>query len=118
MIKEFGISIYLFLFKVLFALFKLFPLKNKTVFLSSFGDNAFFIANELSKSQQHQMIFINQAKCKLDFTTIPTDNKKIYSFETSNILDTFYPSIIWPLQSMCLLTIMPVFFPSLNFDMK
>jgi len=89
MIKEFGISIYLFLFKVLFALFKLFPLKNKTVFLSSFGDNAFFIANELSKSHQHQMIFINQAKCKLDFTTIPTDNKKIYSFETSNILDTF-----------------------------
>lgn len=89
MIKEFGISIYLFLFKVLFALFKLFPLKNKTVFLSSFGDNAFFIANELSKSQQHQMIFINQSKCKIDFSAIPTNNKKIYSFETSNILDTF-----------------------------
>lgn len=89
MIKEFGISTYLFLFKILFALFKLFPLRNKTVFLSSFGDNAYFIARELSKAEQHQIIFINQAKCKIDFTTIPTDNKKIYSFETSNILDTF-----------------------------
>ncbi|TWT07168.1 teichoic acid biosynthesis protein B [Planococcus sp. CPCC 101016] len=89
MIKEFGISIYLFLFKILFALFKLLPIKNKTVFLSSFGDNAFFIAKELSKAKQHQIIFINQAKCKIDFTAVPTDNKKIYSFETSNVLDTF-----------------------------
>lgn len=90
MIKEFGISIYLFLFKILFALFKLFPLRNKTVFLSSFGDNAFFIAKELSKAKQHQMIFINQKKCKIDFTLIPTDCKKIYSFETSNVLDTVF----------------------------
>ncbi len=89
MIKECGISIYLFLFRILFALFKLLPIKNKTVFLSSFGDNAFFIAKELSKAKQHQIIFINQAKCKIDFTAIPTDNKKIYSFETSNIADTF-----------------------------
>ena len=88
MIKEFGISIYLFLFKILFALFKLFPIKNKTVFLSSFGDNAFFIAKELSKAKKHQIIFINQAKCKIDFTAIPTDNKKVFSFETSNIADT------------------------------
>ncbi len=89
MIKELGISIYLFLFKILFALLKLFPLRNKTVFLSSFGDNAFFIAKELSKTQRHSLIFINQSKCKIDFSLVPTDNKKIYSFETSNILDTF-----------------------------
>lgn len=89
MIKEVGISIYLFLFNILFALFKLLPIKNKTVFLSSFGNNAFFIANELAKSEQHEMIFINQATCKIDFSVVPTDNKKIYSFETSNILDTF-----------------------------
>lgn len=89
MIKEFGISIYLFLFKVFFSLFNLFPMKNKTVFLSSFGDNAFFIAKELAKSEKHQIIFINQSRCKIDFTAVPTTNKKIYSFETSNILDTF-----------------------------
>lgn len=89
MIKEVGISIYLFIFKFLFSLFKLFPMKNKTVFLSSFGNNAFFIAKEVAKAKKHQIIFINQAKCKIDFTAIPTDNKKIYSFETSNVVDTF-----------------------------
>lgn len=89
MIKEAGISIYLFLFKLFFAFFSLFPLKNKTVFLSSFGDNAYFLAKELAQSEYHQIIFINQTRCKIDFSTIPTKNKKIYAFETLNILDTF-----------------------------
>ncbi|MBF6633088.1 MAG: CDP-glycerol glycerophosphotransferase family protein, partial [Planococcus sp. (in: Bacteria)] len=46
-------------------------------------------AKELAKSEKHQIIFINQSRCKIDFTAVPTTNKKIYSFETSNILDTF-----------------------------
>lgn len=90
MIKESLISLYLSVFKVCFSFFKLFPLKNKTVFLSTFGENAYFIANELSHFETQQLIFINQKRCKIDFSRIPFGNKKIYSFETLNFLDTFF----------------------------
>lgn len=88
--SEIIISIYLFFFKIAFSLFNLLPLKNKTVFLSSFGDNAFFIANNLASSGKHRLVFINQTRCKMDFSTIPTTNKKIYTFESLNIIDTFF----------------------------
>lgn len=89
MIKEIGVSIYLFFFKIIFNFFKLFPVTNKTVFLSTFGNNAFFLANELATLKSSPVIFINQKRCKLDFSSIPLQNKRIYSFETANILDTF-----------------------------
>lgn len=88
--SEILISIYLFFFKTVFFLFNLLPLKNKTVFLSSFGDNAYFIARELATSEKHRMVFINQTRCKMDFSTIPTNNKKIYTFESINIVDTLF----------------------------
>lgn len=88
--SEIIISIYLFFFKIAFTLFNLLPLKNKTVFLSSFGDNAFFLANELASSSKHRLVFINQTRCKMDFSTIPTDNKKIYTFESLNVVDTLF----------------------------
>ncbi|MCM3610471.1 CDP-glycerol glycerophosphotransferase family protein [Planococcus sp. MERTA32b] len=88
--SELIISIYLFFFKIAFSLFNLLPLKNKTVFLSSFGDNAFFIANELASSSSHRLVFVNQTRCKMDFSTIPTANKKIYTFESLNIVDTLF----------------------------
>src|SRR5690606_23303613 len=76
--------------KILFSIFKLLPLKNKTAFLSSFGDNAFFIGKELAASGNHQLIFINQTRCKTDFSAIPTSNKKIYTFESFNIVETLF----------------------------
>ena len=90
MIKEAGISIYLILFKICFAFFKIFPLKNKTVFLSSFGDNAYFLAKELARDNGHPIVFVNQTRCKIDFSTIPAANKKIYAFESINIVDTLF----------------------------
>ncbi|AOH57137.1 hypothetical protein ABE28_022565 [Peribacillus muralis] len=49
MAKEFAIAIYLFCFKVSFAIFKLFPLHDKTTFVTSFGDNCQYIADEMDK---------------------------------------------------------------------
>lgn len=86
MIKEIFITLYLFLFRIVFAFFKLFPLRNKTVFVSSFGDNAFFIAQKLARTKTHPLIFLNQKRCKIDFSEIPTDNKTIYSFESANLM--------------------------------
>lgn len=85
MIKEVIITLYLALFRIIFNLFKLFPLREKTVFLSSFGDNAFYIAKELARTKTHPLIFLNQKRCKIDFSEIPVQNKKIYSFESTNL---------------------------------
>ncbi|WP_236058667.1 CDP-glycerol glycerophosphotransferase family protein [Planococcus glaciei] len=86
--KELVISIYLFLFKALFSLFSIFPLTNKTVFLSSFGSNAFFLAKELAKHQSPPVIFLNQKRCKLDFSTIDLKRKTILQFESFKLKDT------------------------------
>lgn len=90
MSKEFFITLYLYIFKSFFNLFKMSPLKNKTVFLSSFGDNTYFLAKELAISKAHRLVFINQTRCKMDFSIIPTNNKKIYTFESLNIIDTLF----------------------------
>lgn len=87
MIKELGVSVYLFFFKIIFNFFKLLPLRNKTVFLSTFGNNAYFLAKELATSTSSPVVFINQSRCKLDFSSVPLKSKKIYSFETANVLD-------------------------------
>lgn len=89
MIKELIISIYLFLFKILFVLMSVFPVKNKTVFLSSFGDNAFFLAKELIPYQPPLVIFLNQKRCRLDFSTINLKQKNIFQFESFKLKDTF-----------------------------
>lgn len=83
--KELLISLYLGLFNAVFSFFKIFPLKNKTVFLSTFGDNAFFTAQELASISTQQLIFINRKKCKIDFSTIPADQKTIYFMDRGNI---------------------------------
>ena len=90
MLKEGIITCYLFVFKIIFSLFNLLPLQNKTVFLSSFGNNAFFVAKELSHSSSHPLVFLNKKSCKMNFSKIPSNNKKIYQFETTNILDTVW----------------------------
>ncbi|WP_422123882.1 CDP-glycerol glycerophosphotransferase family protein [Planococcus sp. X10-3] len=86
MIKEISISLYLGLFKTAFSFFKLFPLKNKTVFLSTFGENALFTARELAASSSQQLVFINSKKCKVDFCSIPAAKKSIYFLDTLNFL--------------------------------
>lgn len=87
MMKELAVSLYLFIVKLFFNFFKLFPLRNKTVFVSSFGDNAYFLAKEMAHAKTHRVVFINQKRCNLDFLSIPIQNKKIYSFETANVFD-------------------------------
>ena len=85
MIKETIIACYLVFVKILFSFFNLFPLQNKTVFLSSFGNNAFFVATELARSSKQPLIFLNKTKCNIDFCVIPADIKKTFQFETAHI---------------------------------
>jgi CDP-glycerol glycerophosphotransferase (TagB/SpsB family) len=49
MVRELAICFYLFVFKCLFTIFKLFPLKDKTTFVVSFGDNSQYVYEEIRR---------------------------------------------------------------------
>lgn len=84
MAREFTISVYLFVFRMIFTLFKLFPQKEKTTFITSFGDNAHFVAKELVGSYQGQVVILKTSRCRTDFSNI--DNVKVLRFESLNLL--------------------------------
>ena len=87
MIKEWFITFYLLAVRLMFNFFKLLPLKNKTVFLSTFGDNAYFLAQQLAESSSQELVFLNKARCKIDFASLPGSQKKIHLFEPKNPKD-------------------------------
>lgn len=87
MIKEQVIPIYLFLTSLIFRIFSIKKLENKSVFLSSFGNNAFFVAKKLTQSSNHKIVFLNKSSCKIDFHQLPTRSAKVYLFETWNLTD-------------------------------
>ncbi|WP_139892153.1 CDP-glycerol glycerophosphotransferase family protein [Bacillus sp. D386] len=49
MAKELVIQLYLLIFKIIFNIFNLFPLKNKVVFVVSFGDNTQYVYEEMRR---------------------------------------------------------------------
>jgi teichoic acid glycerol-phosphate primase len=83
MVRELAITIYLVIFKTLFTLCKLLPQKDKTTFVASFGDNIFYVAEELAKYGQEQIVIIKKASCRIAYEGINA-NKKILNFETGN----------------------------------
>ncbi|MGM9919659.1 MAG: CDP-glycerol glycerophosphotransferase family protein [Bhargavaea sp.] len=85
--KDVLISLYVRLFAFIFTAFKAFPLQKKTVFLSSFGNNAWHLANELGKEDNQPVIFLNDSRCRIDFADTTPARKKVYTFETANIRD-------------------------------
>lgn len=85
--RDIAISVYTRLFSFIFYLFRLLPLQRKTVFISSFGNNAWYVANELGKSDNQPVIFLNDSRCRIDFTDTTPARKKVYTFETANIRD-------------------------------
>ncbi|WP_057911962.1 CDP-glycerol glycerophosphotransferase family protein [Peribacillus muralis] len=106
MAKEFAIGIYLFCFKVLFSIFKLFPLHDKTTFVSSFGDNCQYIADEMDKQDiSVKKVFLMKSSSHIhvedggDTIVLPFESKNIialflsiYHLATSKviIIDNYY----------------------------
>jgi len=103
--REFAISIYLLGFKLLFSIFKLFPLKNKVTFLISFSENFFYIYEEMEKQNINiQTIFLCNPRTfpifekmgvptyLLETTDTTQAIKNIYHLATSKhiIADNYY----------------------------
>lgn len=84
--RELAISVYLLGFKVLFTLFKLFPLKNKVTFLTSFPDNPMYIYKALKKQQvEVQVVFLCHQRC---FDAFKKVSNLTYLVESRNLIHT------------------------------
>lgn len=85
MVRELAIGIYLLIFKCLFSLFNLFPLKEKTTFVVSFGDNAQFLLDEIEKLNiQKDIVILQQKSSKINF--FENNSYKVYHFESAHII--------------------------------
>ena len=71
MAREFAITIYLFVFRLLFNSFKLFPQKKKSVFVASFGVNVLYTLKELEKQTEEQIIILKVPSCKITYKDAP-----------------------------------------------
>ena len=85
MAREVLIAIYLFVFRVTFNTFKIFPQKKKTVFIASFGDNIFHVLKEVEKQTDEQVVILKSSQCRIDFND--DLHRTILNFETYNIID-------------------------------
>ena len=84
--RELAILIYLLGFKVLFTLFKLFPLKKKVTFLVSFPDNTMYIYKELKRRKiDIEVVFLCHDRCFNEFKKL---NESPYLVESKNLIHT------------------------------
>ncbi|MFB9974392.1 CDP-glycerol glycerophosphotransferase family protein [Allobacillus sp. SKP2-8] len=67
MAREIAIFLYLFYIRALFFLFKIFPLKKKTVFISSFGDNTYYVSQEVLEKTDHDIVILKLPGTQGDF---------------------------------------------------
>lgn len=71
MVREWSITIYLFVFRFIFTICKIFPQKKKTTFVASFGDNILYTVEELEKQTDVQVVILKTAQCKIPFEEHP-----------------------------------------------
>ncbi|PKR77779.1 CDP-glycerol--glycerophosphate glycerophosphotransferase [Halalkalibacillus sediminis] len=67
MVRELAIILYLFSVKITFILFKLSPQRKKTVFISSFGDNVFFVWEKVLRETDHETVILQLPGTKGEF---------------------------------------------------
>lgn len=82
MIRELFIFVYLFTFRLIFQLFKLFPMENKVVYVASFLENTINVYNE-QKRQDYtcRTIFLTRRDFVEFFKQHTADNADILLFD-------------------------------------
>lgn len=84
MIRELFIEIYLLIFRMLFSIFNLFPLKKKTVFVASFGDNTQFVATDITTYTDESVYILHTGSIKHPFPL--ADQIHVFTFKPSRPL--------------------------------
>ena len=86
MAREFFISSYLFLFNIFFSIFKHLPLKDKTVLVTSFGDNINHVRKQCLQETDHELIILVTGSCRVDFSE--SVREQVLKFETVNLIQS------------------------------
>lgn len=74
MIKEAAIAFYLAVLSTIFNIFSLMPLKDKTIMLSSFGDNIEYVIDEVKKQTSSEIYILKEPRSQKTFNNIKPDN--------------------------------------------
>lgn len=85
MVREIFVSLYLFVFRLLFDCFKLLPQKKKTIFVASFGVNILYTLKELEKQTDEKVVILKSSSCKINYKE--SSNRKQLNFNPVNVLD-------------------------------
>ncbi|MDY7045828.1 MULTISPECIES: CDP-glycerol glycerophosphotransferase family protein [unclassified Virgibacillus] len=67
MSREVVIAVYLFIFRILFNLFRLLPMKRKTTFIASIGHNVSYTAKELKHQATDSIVILKTNRFQLNF---------------------------------------------------
>ncbi len=87
MLREIIVAIYLVVFKIIFSIVNIAPLKNKVTFIMSYGENLIFIYEEMKKQNiDCEVVFLYKSTCKYEVKNYP--DVKAIAFETKNIIQT------------------------------
>jgi teichoic acid glycerol-phosphate primase len=105
MVRELAITLYLLVFKLFFSFFNLFPIQKKVVFVATFGDNHYYVLDEIRKTKNPvKSVVLFSKKCNYQFedvssTIIPYNSlnpihvlQSIYHLATSKVIviDNYY----------------------------
>lgn len=85
MLREFAISSYLFIFRAIFVLFKVFPQQDKITLVASFGDNINHVVESASRLTSDKRVILKKNSCRVDFDNL--NGQKTIQFETLNMID-------------------------------
>lgn len=87
MIKETAISVYLTVLRTVFNIFRLMPLKEKTIMLTSFGDNIEYVIDEVKKQTSSEIFILKEPRCSKSFKNI--DSQNIIDFNPRKVFSLF-----------------------------
>lgn len=85
MFKSFKINLFLLHFKLVFILFKLFPLQKKTTFVTDYGVNVTYVASQVDLQTNEDIIILKSEDCLEEFDedrfrVIIFSSKKLVSY--------------------------------------
>ncbi|EOP14624.1 hypothetical protein KQ3_04594 [Bacillus cereus B5-2] len=87
MLREIIVTLYLIVFKILFSIANIAPLKNRVTFIMSYGENLIFIYEEMKKQNiDCEVVFLYKSTCKYEVKNYP--DVKAVAFETKSIIQT------------------------------
>lgn len=84
MVRELAVSIYLLIFRLFFYTFRLFPQKEKTTLVASFGDNVLYTVNALERQTGDKIVILKTSQCDLPFQE--TVRIRVLNFEMKRII--------------------------------